>query len=82
MAHDTETTATAASAATRLTLPAIGTRSPEQVRGAACVWCDTRLTGATAIDLGVRSGNFAGAITRWYPRGCSHCVRERLEDQS
>ncbi|OIJ90901.1 hypothetical protein [Streptomyces colonosanans] len=75
MAHDTETLDQRTRAATRLALPAVGTRTPEQVRGAACVWCEDELSNADAVDLGQRSGNFAGQVTRWFPRGCARCVR-------
>lgn len=74
MAHDTETLSQRTRAAARLSLPAVGTRTPEQIRGAACVWCGTHLTGADAIGLGTRSGNFGGVITAWFPRGCAPCT--------
>ncbi|MFI2632645.1 hypothetical protein ACH5A2_19935 [Streptomyces collinus] len=43
-----------------------------QRRGAACVWCQTRLTIETAVDLGERTGP---ANVKTFPRGCPDCVR-------
>jgi hypothetical protein len=55
---------------------ATGKLTAEQVRGGACVWCASPLTGETAVDFGARSGTLAGVIAPWYPRGCPACVRD------
>ncbi|MBQ0825519.1 hypothetical protein [Streptomyces tagetis] len=69
---------TSAGALALLPLPGLSTGrlTAGQIRGAECVWCATVLTIETAVDLGTRSGTFAGAVTAWYPRGCPDCVRE------
>ncbi|KMS75652.1 hypothetical protein ACH49_21340 [Streptomyces leeuwenhoekii] len=58
---------------TLLGLPDIDTLTPEQVRGAVCLWCPGRLTAETAVDLGEQTGE-AG---RWWPRACGPCVGRR-----
>jgi hypothetical protein len=55
-----------------LPLPKSPGLSALQARGAACVWCQTRLTIETAVDLGERPG--PGGVTL-FPRGCPDCVR-------
>ncbi|TXJ73307.1 hypothetical protein E2C11_29590 [Streptomyces lavendulae] len=63
---------------TGLHLPDPALLLPPQVRGATCVWCDTRLSGATAIDLGPRSDPILGVAGRWFPRGCIPCTLKRV----
>jgi hypothetical protein len=55
-----------------LPLPSVSVLSETQRRGAVCVWCQTRLTIETAVDLGERTGP---ADVRVFPRGCPDCVR-------
>lgn len=50
-----------------------GSLEPDQIRGAACVWCREPLDAA-AIDLGDRPGTFQGVDGRWFPRGCAPCA--------
>ncbi|MFG3104385.1 hypothetical protein ACGFZL_28255 [Streptomyces sp. NPDC048182] len=52
--------------AQRLALPPFETLTPDQRRGAVCVWGDEQLHADTAVDLGERTGE-AG---RWWPRAC------------
>ncbi len=59
-----------------LPLPPVSRLAEEQVRGAVCVWCALTLTGETAIDLGTRSGSFAGVTADWFPRSCRDCLKE------
>ncbi len=50
------------------------------LRGSECVWaCDTRLTGATAVDLGERMDIDRG-IARWFPRACRTCAGVKAHD--
>ncbi|MFK0045561.1 hypothetical protein ACIQU4_15810 [Streptomyces sp. NPDC090741] len=51
-------------------LPPVADLSEQQVRGAACVYCGIHLDNATAVDLGERHVNRAGAPVRWFPRAC------------
>ncbi|MFF9279493.1 hypothetical protein [Streptomyces griseosporeus] len=51
-------------------LPSVEELTPEQIRGAACVWCGTRLTAETAVDLGERRRPGHSA----FPRGCRPCT--------
>ncbi|GAA5048296.1 hypothetical protein [Streptomyces similanensis] len=70
-----------------LGLPDLDTVSADQSRGATCVWCQVRLVGATAVDLGERMGLPAGEeadlfepekeLVRWYPRACPKCTADR-----
>jgi hypothetical protein len=60
------------SALALLPLPEASRLSALQGRGAACVWCRTRLTIETAVDLGERPG--PGGVTV-FPRGCASCAR-------
>ncbi|KDN73901.1 hypothetical protein DF19_41625 [Streptomyces olindensis] len=55
-----------------LPLPKVDRQSDEQRRGAACVWCGTKLTAETARDLGERPTPDG---TRIWPRACTQCVR-------
>lgn len=61
-----------------LIVPALSTLQPEQIRGAACVWCGTALT-ADALSLGRRLGTFMGVISAWFPRACVPCSSARAE---
>lgn len=62
-----------------LVLPDPALLLPPQVRGATCVWCDTRLSGATALDLGPRSEPpILGVAGRWFPRGCAPCTLDQV----
>ena len=55
-----------------LPLPKSPDLSALQGRGAACVWCQARLTIETAVDLGERPGPYGVTI---FPRGCVSCAR-------
>ncbi|WP_329215342.1 hypothetical protein OG352_06655 [Streptomyces sp. NBC_01485] len=59
-----------------LPLPALDGLSQERVRGAACIWCDTRLDTATAVDLGERRHRRLDGHYSTFPRACPACVRE------
>lgn len=75
MSHDT--VSSPPSAAVLLAsweLPAPSRLTAPQVRGAHCVWCNTRLDGATAVDLGQRFEAILGVFGRWFPRGCRPCT--------
>lgn len=48
--------------------------TPEQVRGAHCVWCSAQLTAA-AVSLGRRHGSYMGVWGPWFPRACDACTR-------
>lgn len=51
--------------------------TPEQVRGAHCVWCpEPTPVPADAFALGLRHGHFQGVYGPWYPRGCKGCTRK------
>ncbi|MFC5656268.1 hypothetical protein [Streptomyces nogalater] len=56
-------------------LPRLELLSDARTRGAKCVWGGERLTGETAIDLGVQvtEGGF-----RWFPRACRRCTRDAV----
>jgi len=70
----------AAALLAHLELPAPSQLTAPQVRGAHCVWCDMRLEGATALDLGQRREEIGGVVSRWFPRGCRRCAeREALK---
>ncbi|MET9254609.1 hypothetical protein [Streptomyces sp. NPDC003717] len=56
-----------------LTLPDVATLTPDQRRGAVCVWGDEQLHADTAVDLGERTG----AAGRWWPRACPRHAGER-----
>jgi hypothetical protein len=65
-------TSTDVGAVALLPLPNVRRLSQLQARGAACVWCEDRLTIETAVDLGDRPG--PGGV-RIFPRGCDSCAR-------
>jgi hypothetical protein len=78
VAGETHTSSAEDSVLALLPLPKVSGLSGLQARGAACVWCQTRLTIETAVDLGERPG--PGGVTL-FPRGCASCARgvaERL----
>jgi hypothetical protein len=45
-----------------------------QVRGFSCVWCNTRLEDATAVDLPRQRLRIVDRTTHWYPRACPACA--------
>jgi hypothetical protein len=57
-------------ALTLLHLPPLDELAQVQARGAACVWCATRLDTATAVDLGERKHSHYST----FPRACRPCV--------
>ncbi|MEU9089940.1 hypothetical protein ACIOEW_23750 [Streptomyces sp. NPDC087901] len=56
-------------------LPTLGSLSPPQRRGAACVWCAAALTTTTAVDLGARPER-EGSSVFLFPRRCRTCPKE------
>ncbi|MEU9220125.1 hypothetical protein AB0D47_26710 [Streptomyces sp. NPDC048376] len=56
-----------------LGLPSFGELTPDQARGAVCVWGDEQLTADTAVDLGEQ----AGPEGHWWPRACRRHAGER-----
>ncbi|MFC7918287.1 hypothetical protein ACFUYG_30655, partial [Streptomyces sp. NPDC057386] len=64
-----------------LVMPSPAKLTPDQVRGAACVWGGEPLTVHTAVDLGVRTTGLSAEPDlggRWYPRACrSHIAVAR-----
>lgn len=56
-----------------LTIPTLSGLLASQVRGRTCVWCETILDTATAVDLRERAVN---GITA-FPRGCRGCVHQQ-----
>lgn len=58
---------------TALGLPKFGDLTPDQARGAVCVWGDEQLTTETAVDLGEQ----AGPEGRWWPRACRKHTADR-----
>lgn len=58
---------------TRPELPPVGSLTPEQVRGLACVHCGVPLGDAAAVDLGERLLRRLDVTFRWYPRACLAC---------
>ncbi|MET9252697.1 hypothetical protein [Streptomyces sp. NPDC003717] len=73
MAHRTATVVGTAEHLKLLALPDFDTLTPDQVRGAICVWGTERLHADTAVDLGERTGP-AG---RWWPRACRRHAGEK-----
>ncbi|WP_328433146.1 hypothetical protein [Streptomyces sp. NBC_00425] len=59
---------------TVIPVPRQNDMSPEQVRGAHCVWCSVRLTAA-AVSLDRRQGRYMGVYGPWFPRACDPCTR-------
>jgi hypothetical protein len=81
MAHDTVQptqpgSAPTADITTILPVPPMARLTPEQIRGADCVWCPTTLTAA-AFPLGRRYGTHQGVAGYWFPRACDPCTREQ-----
>jgi len=60
------------SALALLSLPPHSALTQEQARGVACVWCETRLDTATAVDLGERRHSHYST----FPRACGNCVEK------
>ncbi|MFF7096430.1 hypothetical protein ACFY9A_29145 [Streptomyces rubradiris] len=60
-----------------LPLPEYDTLTPDQARGATCVWDGTRLTGETAVDLGPRRDE---DDVVWFPRACRQCAQQQAMD--
>ncbi|MEV7088583.1 hypothetical protein AB0O07_22305 [Streptomyces sp. NPDC093085] len=60
-----------AAALEALAAPDLDRLGEAKARGAECVWCPTRLTGDTAVDLGERK-----SIEGWllFPRACPSCT--------
>lgn len=56
-----------------LTLPTLSGLLASQVRGATCLWCETILDTATAVNLGERRTD---GITA-FPRACRACVHQQ-----
>ncbi|MFJ3037699.1 hypothetical protein [Streptomyces tendae] len=56
-----------------LGLPSFGELTPDQARGAVCVWGTEQLTTETAVDLGEQ----AGPEGRWWPRACRTHTADR-----
>lgn len=54
-------------------LPPLSDLNEEQKRGRSCVWCDTALDNATAVNLGRRPYKRLGHIAYWFPRSCGSC---------
>ncbi|MEU8589745.1 hypothetical protein AB0C59_22535 [Streptomyces sp. NPDC048664] len=64
-----------------LRLPGIASGlSADQIRGADCVWCATKLSAESAVDFGLCSGALAGVVSAWFPRACEECVCRVLRD--
>ncbi|MFJ8793216.1 hypothetical protein [Streptomyces sp. NPDC102462] len=64
-----------------LTLPDLDGLPDAKVRGAECLWCPTRLTAETAVDLGVQRvpAEDCSSVSgmKWYPRACRACTADR-----
>ncbi|WP_432159405.1 hypothetical protein [Streptomyces sp. NRRL F-5630] len=58
-------------------LPHPATLTPDQVRGAHCVWCGSLLRPETVVDLGQRQDPRATHIATWWPRACGACAGRR-----
>lgn len=55
-------------------LPDVAGLSTCQVRGVACVWCETDLSSAAlTVDLGRQVWPLPGARSYWFPRACTTC---------
>jgi len=63
-------TAPPPSALALLDLPPHSELTQVQARGVTCVWCETRLDTATAVDLGGRRHSHYST----FPRACTTCV--------
>ncbi|NMI57113.1 MULTISPECIES: hypothetical protein [unclassified Streptomyces] len=61
-----------------LDIPGIADLSEQQVRGAACVWCEAPLTSDTAVDLGERRVSLLDSHITTFPRACRDCAAPRL----
>lgn len=58
------------SAVQLLDLPTLDGLTPDQVRGATCIWCDVGLTTDSAVDLGERKHRRLDGHYSTFPRGC------------
>ena len=77
MSTDSDTTqALMERAVSLLPLPMLGGLSPEQIRGASCVWGNGPVDAESAIDFGACHGSLMGQATVWYPRACRACTLE------
>lgn len=72
-------TATAVTAVALLELPTLDGLTQNQVRGASCIWCDTVLRTATAIDLGERKHRRLDGRFSTFPRSCRQCTHDAAE---
>ncbi|NJA57348.1 hypothetical protein HC023_13855 [Streptomyces sp. NEAU-H3] len=61
-------------------LPHPATLTPDQVRGAHCVWCGSLLRPETVVDLGPRQDPRATHIATWWPRACGDCAGRRARE--
>ncbi|GAB2732891.1 hypothetical protein [Streptomyces bullii] len=59
-----------------LQLPSLDGLTEDQVRGAACVWCNVPLP-VDAVDLGPQRKKRLDGEYNWFPRGCPKCVGEQ-----
>ncbi len=60
-----------------LPLPDPAHLTEQQVCGRSCLWCETRLSGDSAIDLGERHEKAFGC---WFPRACRTCAGVKAHD--
>lgn len=72
-------TATAVTGVALLDLPNLDGLTQNQVRGASCIWCDTALRTATAIDLGERKHKRLDGHFATFPRACRPCTLDAAE---
>jgi len=68
-------TALPLSALALLSLPPHSELTQAQARGVACVWCETGLDTATAVDLGERRHSHYSV----FPRACTTCVAKAAD---
>nr|WP_240981178.1 hypothetical protein [Streptomyces sp. N502] len=62
-------------------LPSLDGLTEQQVRGTACVWCETSITTATAVDLGQRRHRRLDGHYSTFPRACALCVRTAADEE-
>ncbi|MES9522483.1 hypothetical protein [Streptomyces capoamus] len=70
-------TASAINPLAALPLPELGALTPEQARGATCVWDGAPLTAETAVNLGERQD---AEGTSLFPRACRPCALKQAMD--
>lgn len=51
-----------------------------QARGAACVWCETPLSGGAVVDLGTRRVELSDGTISVFPRACVPCLKAAPEN--